>query len=126
MESDKFTCNHMPLKVHKRFCFLFFLCVFRCLFGSKINSITLASRPPMENFHHVISIKMVHMAIKTINKHFMSLQPSLGLLLKNSSFFALNVVCKPKFVTVYFCYPSASTTSIGRTREWMINALRAS
>lgn len=25
-----------------------------------------------ENFHHVISIKMVHMAIKTINKHFMS------------------------------------------------------
>lgn len=32
--------------------------------------------PPPENFHHVISIKMVHMAIKTINKHFMCLSPS--------------------------------------------------
>lgn len=73
MESDKFTCNHMSLKVQN--CFFFFSRLLSSQrFGSKINSITLASQlPSLRNFHHVISIKMVHMAIKTINKHFMSL-----------------------------------------------------
>lgn len=53
------------------------------LAGPEINSRTLACTFHLAfsglsgNFYHVTSIKMLHMAIKTINKHFMSLSIAL-------------------------------------------------